>query len=138
RCYNTTILRYSPNSSTANNANNNSLHDVGLTITVTLNKTHDGQVSTVVEGNRGFAYNGVSLTGAAQLRVNVTVTNGGTVSDTYTVNATARTVLKNDGKIKFRDANGNGIWDPGEMLFYDNDNSGTYSTGATVIGSGTL
>ena len=71
------------------------------------------------------------------MRVNVTVTNGGTVSDTYTVNATARTVLKNDGKIKFRDANGNGIWDPGEMLFYDNDNSGTYSTGDTVIGAGT-
>ena len=137
RFYDPTRLGYWLNSSTAYDGNNNSLYDVGLTITVTLNKTHDGQVSTVVEGNRGFAYNGVSLTGAAQLRVNVTVTNGGTVSDTYTVNATARTVLKNDGKIKFRDANGNGIWDPGEMLFYDNDNSGTYSAGDTVIGSGT-
>src|SRR5213594_7972 len=136
RYYDPTGLGYWLNSAVAYDGNNNSIYDVGLTIPVTLIKTHDAQVTTVVQGNRGFGYNGVSLSGTAQLNVNVSVTNGGTVSDTYTVNATAKTVLKNDVRLKFVDANGNGVWNPGERIIYDNDNSFAYSSGDTVIGPG--
>src|SRR5438093_1213582 len=74
RYYDPTGLGYWLNSAVAYDGNNNSIYDVGLTIPVTLIKTHDAQVTTVVQGNRGFGYNGVSLSGTAQLNVNVAVT----------------------------------------------------------------
>ncbi len=43
------------------------------------------------------------------------------------------TSLKSDANVKFVDANGNGVWDPGETVVYDTDSNGLYDTGEPVI-----
>jgi hypothetical protein len=67
------------------------------------------------------------------LGINVTVSNLGLGSETFTVNATGKVVLKNDPKITFVDANGNGVWNSGETIIYDTDSSSTYTAGDVVV-----
>src|SRR6266568_1705573 len=43
--------------------------------------------------------------------------------------------LSTDAKIKFFDFNGNGVWDVGEPVVYDNDASGTVTAGDILIGT---
>jgi len=113
-------------------SNSNGIYDIGLTISVNVVKTHDLAASSV-SVSRTFGYSGVSLPSANQLQINVTVSNFGTGSETFIVNATGKVVLKNDPKITFFDVNGNGVWNSGETIIYDTDSSSTYTAGDVLI-----
>ena len=47
--------------------------------------------------------------------------------------------LKTDPKVKYAESDGNTVWDPGEDVIYDSNNSGTYdSADPTIFSNGTL
>src|SRR3989475_6732368 len=99
-----------------------------FTITVTVLKTHDLAVQAF-SASRNFAYAGVSL--GSPLKLNVTVANLGTVTETsFVVNSTARVVLlNNDCRLAFVDANNNQIYDTGETVILDSDCNGLFGSG---------
>ncbi len=99
-----------------------------ITISATVLKTHDLDVKTVAL-SRNFAYEGVFLSAANALTANVTVKNQGTVSETFQVNATAKTVLTAHSTLKFVDANNNGVYVPGDVVVMDADGNGLYGSG---------
>jgi Dockerin type I domain len=101
-----------------------------VTIAITVLKTHDLAVLTT-SISRNFAYNGVSLSSQNQLKINVTVANNGTVSETFQANSTAKTALVLDPELKWVDANKNGIYDTGETVVVDSDHNGLYGSGKT-------
>jgi len=99
-----------------------------FTITVTVLKTHDLAVQAFA-ASRNFAYAGVTL--GSPLKLNVTVANLGTVTETsFVVNSTARVVLlNNDCRLAFVDANNNQIYDSGETVILDSDCNGLFGSG---------
>ena len=104
-----------------------------IQFTITIIKTHDISAEGTFSATRSFGYNGIALTGSNQLRLNFTVSNLGTVAETFNVNVTAKAVLSVDSKLLFNDANSNGQWDPGETIIYDVDASFTYTTGDIIV-----
>lgn len=119
-----------------------------ITFTMTLRRDHDLRGDNVAI-SKIFSYAGVSLAAANQLQANVSVTNLGTVSENFQINATGKTVLlpntnlrwvdypyvtqalKTDPKIKFI---GLGTtWATGNTVVYDSNNNGVYDTGEPVI-----
>ena len=99
-----------------------------ITMAVTVLKSHDLIVESVIL-SKDYSYQGVSLSPGNQLKVNVTVANKGTVSETFRVNATAKTVLTSYHSLKYVDSNGNSVYDPGEVVVVDSDGNGLYGSG---------
>src|SRR5207245_3644921 len=95
---------------------------------VTVLRSHDLIVQSVIL-SKDYAYQGVPLSSGNQLKVNVTVANKGTVSETFHVNATAKTVLTSYHSLKYVDSNGNSVYDPGEVVVVDSDGNGLYGSG---------
>ena len=103
-----------------------------LVFTLTVLRTHDPAVASEAV-SRNFAYTGVSLSPTNRIQTNVTVSNLGTVSETFTVNATAKVFLSGDSKIVFVDTTRNFRWDPGEAVAYDSNTNGAYDAGEPAI-----
>jgi len=102
------------------------------TITINLLKTHDLAASTVSNTlGRSFGYVGISLPTANQLQENVTVKNLGTVTETFTVNATAKVALTPNTNLRWVDSGGNvsRAYVSGEPVILDVDGNGAYGFG---------
>jgi hypothetical protein len=104
-----------------------------ITFTLDLVRTHD-TAALDVDTPRNFAYNGISLSVANQLKVNVSVANFGTVSETFTVNATAKVVVRSNPNLRWVDTAGTGVYVSGETVILDSDANGIFGVGKIDTG----
>ncbi len=101
-------------------ANSNGFYDPGLPETViagawTGNNIRDPVEPIVYDSNNNGAYD----TGEPTISAGAVPVNGNPLED--------------DSKIRYHDADEDMVWDSGELVFYDTDNSGAFNTEEPII-----
>jgi len=104
------------------------------TMTMTVLRTHDLGVNAEAI-SKTFAYVGVSLS-TSPIKVNGTIQNHGTVSETFNANVTAKVALAVDPLIKGVNYHGN-FFTAGDPVLYDTNGNNIADAGDIPITNGT-
>lgn len=70
-----------------------------------------------------------TIDGLGRLKIQGSVTNLGTVSETVVLSGLAKVIVTSNPNLRFVDSNTNGVYDSGEVVVVDSDGNGLYGSG---------